>query len=39
VSVLEILNDLTVRAIVDKTLAAFGWGEADGASEPVAKVA
>ncbi|MCC8394465.1 SDR family NAD(P)-dependent oxidoreductase [Paraburkholderia sp. MMS20-SJTR3] len=38
VSVLEILDDLTVRAIVDKTLNAFGWGDADAAA-PVAKVA
>ncbi|MGF6574261.1 acyl transferase domain-containing protein/NAD(P)-dependent dehydrogenase (short-subunit alcohol dehydrogenase family)/acyl carrier protein [Paraburkholderia sp. GAS333] len=27
VSVLEILDDLTIRAIVDKALNAFGWGE------------
>ncbi|NML29913.1 type I polyketide synthase [Paraburkholderia antibiotica] len=39
VSVLEILDDLTVRAIVDKTLTAFGWGEAGGAGEPTASAA
>jgi NAD(P)-dependent dehydrogenase (short-subunit alcohol dehydrogenase family)/acyl carrier protein len=27
VSVLEILNDLTIRAIVDKALASFGWDD------------
>jgi acyl transferase domain-containing protein/NAD(P)-dependent dehydrogenase (short-subunit alcohol dehydrogenase family)/acyl carrier protein len=32
VSVLEILDDLTIRAIVDKALNAFGWGEGGDAA-------
>jgi len=31
VSVLEILDDLTIRAIADKALNAFGWGEGSDA--------
>ncbi|MEX3930928.1 type I polyketide synthase [Paraburkholderia phymatum] len=32
VSVLEILDDLTIRAIVDKTLVSLGWGDAEEAA-------
>jgi acyl carrier protein len=39
VSVLEILDDLTIRAIVDKALNAFGWGEAGDAAAPAAQAA
>ncbi|NKJ47555.1 hypothetical protein CIC12_12540 [Burkholderia sp. SG-MS1] len=39
VSVLEILDDLTIRAIVDKALNAFGWGDASDAVAPAAQAA
>jgi acyl carrier protein len=39
VSVLEILDDLTIRAIVDKALNAFGWGEAGDAAAAAAQAA
>ncbi|HEY4297124.1 MAG TPA: SDR family NAD(P)-dependent oxidoreductase [Paraburkholderia sp.] len=39
VSVLEILDDLTIRAIADKALNAFGWGEAGDAAAPAAQAA
>jgi acyl carrier protein len=39
VSVLEILDDLTIRAIVDRALTAFGWGDASVAAGPAAQAA
>lgn len=39
VSVLEILDDLTIRAIVDKALNAFGWGDAANAAAPGSQAA
>ncbi|MFL9961035.1 SDR family NAD(P)-dependent oxidoreductase [Paraburkholderia sediminicola] len=39
VSVLEILDDLTIRAIVDRALTAFGWGDANDSVAPAAQAA
>jgi len=39
VSVLEILDDLTIRAIVDRALTAFGWGDGNDAAGPAAQAA